>query len=279
LFDKLKGQSRTNLPSTKVSAAADFNMLASAHLRGGDSRKAAITQFSMGVTHDNAGKFNEAIKCYKKLLSTAKKSGDVHGQCLAYNSLGIAYHCLGDMDAALACHAHHGQTADDVRGRILALCNAGLVQRECGNLKDATRCHQAALDTALTSGDDAGEMLASGHLGLDAAKASTSGSGVPQRDVLARGRAALERQLELQTAGDDPRNRSVALGQLGMLSAAEGRFDEAADMYERARAFSRRLHDGKRYQSDSCNVGIAMASSRMEDFVARLRAHVGAGSS
>lgn len=120
------------------------------------------------------------------------------------------------------------------------------------------KCHEAALEMAIASDDGAGEMLASGHLGLNATTATAlteeeeatwEGGAVQRRasvvplEAIAKGREALERQLELQTADDDPRNRSVALTQLGMLSAAQGEYAEAAMLFQRSRQFSKQLGD------------------------------------
>lgn len=45
----------------------------------------------MGVLYDNIGKIKEAISYYKKFLEICKNIGDIHGEALAYNCIGVDY--------------------------------------------------------------------------------------------------------------------------------------------------------------------------------------------
>jgi hypothetical protein len=45
----------------------------------------------MGILNDNLGNWDKAVDCYKKFLEVCKMIGDVHGEGLAYNCIGVDY--------------------------------------------------------------------------------------------------------------------------------------------------------------------------------------------
>ena len=45
----------------------------------------------MGVLSDNIGKFKNSITYYKKFLAVCRNIGDIHGEALAYNCIGVDY--------------------------------------------------------------------------------------------------------------------------------------------------------------------------------------------
>ena len=152
MFQKLKGKSRSELPDYKLSAKADYLLLSRATQRGGDVRKGAIAYYNLGVSHDNAKNFKKGIEvcvaessrlfvlflaglgtalpfywlfflcwqAYKQFLRACRSLGDDIGEGLAYNTLAMSYHLLGDLQAALNYHAKHAKLAKDARVRLLS---------------------------------------------------------------------------------------------------------------------------------------------------------------
>jgi hypothetical protein len=57
------------------------------------------------------------LQAYRKFLKVVKQAGNLYGQCLAYNSIAVAYHYKGDMEESLAYHARHAKIAPDFRVR------------------------------------------------------------------------------------------------------------------------------------------------------------------
>lgn len=84
----------------------------------------------MGVLYDNLGKFEKAIASYKKFLEVCKLIGDVHGEGLAYNCIGVDYLLLSDekpekITDAIEYHKKHEEVSD-LNGKFLACINLGL---------------------------------------------------------------------------------------------------------------------------------------------------------
>ena len=100
-------------------------------------------------------------------------------EALGFNALAISTAAAGDLEGALIFHAEHAKAAPTPQGRVIALVNAGMVHRALRNLDDSDACFQAALKLALAEGDDAGEMLAAGHIGLNATCVVPSPSPAP----------------------------------------------------------------------------------------------------
>jgi tetratricopeptide (TPR) repeat protein len=79
----------------------DYNILAFACKRAGKSRDEGRAYYSTGVLYDNLGKFKEAVDQYEKFLTVCRAIGDVHGEALAYNCIGVDYMKLGELDSSL----------------------------------------------------------------------------------------------------------------------------------------------------------------------------------
>lgn len=76
----------------------DYEILAFACKRAGKSRDEGRSYYSTGVLFDNLGKFKDAIGQYQKFLQVCRAIGDVHGEALAYNCIGVDFMKLGEMD-------------------------------------------------------------------------------------------------------------------------------------------------------------------------------------
>ena len=74
----------------------DYELLAFACRRAGKQRDEGRAYFSMGILYDNLGEWKKAVDCYKRFLNVCKAIGDVHGEGLAYNCIGVDYLLLAD---------------------------------------------------------------------------------------------------------------------------------------------------------------------------------------
>ena len=109
----------------------DYDILAFACKRAGKSRDEGRAYYSTGVLYDNLGKYKEAISQYQRFLQVCRAIGDVHGEALAYNCIGVDYMKLGDIDPiyfndAITYHMKHKEVAD-VAGKFLAHINLGII--------------------------------------------------------------------------------------------------------------------------------------------------------
>ena len=78
----------------------DYEILAFACKRAGKSRDEGRSYYSTGVLFDNLGKFKDAIGQYQKFLQVCRAIGDVHGEALAYNCIGVDFMKLGEIEPA-----------------------------------------------------------------------------------------------------------------------------------------------------------------------------------
>ena len=69
----------------------DYSILSFACKRAGKSRDEGRAYYSTGVLYDNLGKLKQAVAYYKKFLKVCKSIGDIHGEALAYNCIGVDY--------------------------------------------------------------------------------------------------------------------------------------------------------------------------------------------
>ena len=102
---------------------------------------------------DNLGKYKAAIEHYQKFLQVCKAIGDVHGEALAYNCIGVDYQKLAETEQkyykdAVEYHMKHKEIAD-VAGKFLAHVNLGIIYASMGDNEKASINHQFALRYAI----------------------------------------------------------------------------------------------------------------------------------
>ena len=147
----------------------DYEILAFACKRAGKSRDEGRAYYSTGVLLDNLGKFKDAIAQYQKFLQVCRAIGDVHGEALAYNCIGVDYMKLGEIDPnffndAITYHMKHKEIAD-VAGKFLAHINLGIIYNQVGDYEKSSINHQFALRYAIQMSSVAGQSVAIGNLG------------------------------------------------------------------------------------------------------------------
>ena len=59
--------------------------------RAGRHQMEGAAYFSMGVLFDNMEQYSKALDCYKKFVAVCQKLGDVSGEALAYNCIGVDF--------------------------------------------------------------------------------------------------------------------------------------------------------------------------------------------
>ena len=95
--------------------------------------------------------------------------GDVHGEALAYNCIGVDFMKLGEIDPsnyndAIQYHMKHKEIAD-VAGKFLAHINLGIIYNNIGDYEKSSINHQFALRYAIQMSSVAGQSVAIGNLG------------------------------------------------------------------------------------------------------------------
>jgi tetratricopeptide (TPR) repeat protein len=121
------------------------------------------------VLYDNLGKYKLAVEQYKKFLQVCRAIGDVHGEALAYNCIGVDCMKMGESNPqcyndAIEYHSKHKEVAD-VAGKFLAHINLGIIYNCIGDHEKSSINHQFALRYAIQMSSVAGQSVAIGNLG------------------------------------------------------------------------------------------------------------------
>jgi tetratricopeptide (TPR) repeat protein len=190
-------------------------MLAFACKRAGKSRDEGRAYYSTGVLYDNLGKFKQAIDQYKKFLQVCKAIGDVHGEALAYNCIGVDYMKMGEsmpnhFKDAIDYHTKHKEVAD-VAGKFLAHINLGIIYNSIGDFEKSSINHQFALRYAIQMSSVAGQSVAIGNLGKVGGKETYAQMNQEKLQMF------VERYLELSNELKYRKGESGAFMQLGEL--------------------------------------------------------------
>ena len=236
----------------------DYGILAFACKRAGKSRDEGRAYYSTGVLYDNLGKFKDAINQYQKFLQVCRAIGDVHGEALAYNCVGVDYMKLGEMDPncyndAMQYHIKHKEIAD-VAGKFLAHVNLGIICNAIGNYEQASINHQFALRYAIQMSSVAGQSVAIGNLG------KVGGNQVYAQMNQDKMQMFVERYLELSNELKYRKGESGAYMQLGEILTQKGDFDQSTKHFYRAMKISEETNDVDMREQAKVNFGMANAS-------------------
>lgn len=248
----------------------DYNILAFACKRAGKSRDEGRAYYSTGVLYDNLGKYKQAIEQYKKFLQVCKAIGDVHGEALSYNCIGVDYMKLGETDKpdfykeAIEFHNKHKEIAD-VAGKFLAHINLGIIYNNVGDHEKATINHHFALRYAVQMSSVAGQSVAIGNLGKVGGKNM-------QTTMLNQDKMQMfvERYLELSNELKYRKGESGAYLQLGELLTQKGDFDTSTKHFYRAMKIAEETGDGDLKEAAKVNFGMANASMKWTNHVSNI---------
>lgn len=243
----------------------DYDILAFACKRAGKSRDEGRAYYSTGVLYDNLGKFKMAIEQYKRFLQVCKAIGDVHGEALAYNCIGVDYMKLGESDPefykdAIDFHTRHKEVAD-VAGKFLAHINLGIIYNATGDHEKSSINHQFALRYAIQMSSVAGQSVAIGNLG------KVGGNQVYAQMNQDKLQMFVERYLELSSELKYRKGESGAFMQLGELLTQKGDYDTGSKHFYRAMKLAEETNDGDLREAAKVNYGMANASIKWNEHV------------
>ena len=243
----------------------DYEILAFACKRAGKSRDEGRAYYSTGVLHDNLGKFKEAIASYQKFLQVCRAIGDVHGEALAYNCIGVDYMKLGETDPnffndAIQYHMKHKEIAD-VAGKFLAHINLGIIYNMIGDYEKSSINHQFALRYAIQMSSVAGQSVAIGNLG------KVGGNNTYAQMNQDKMQMFVERYLELSNELKYRKGESGAYMQLGEILTQKGDYDSSTKHFYRAMKISEETNDADMKEQAKVNFGMANASLKWNNHV------------
>lgn len=241
----------------------DYAILAFACKRAGKSRDEGRAYYSTGVLYDNLGKFKIAIAHYKKFLQVCKAIGDVHGEALAYNCVGVNYQKMAEEDPkfykdAIDYHLKHKEIAD-VAGKFLAHVNLGIIYNNLDDQEKSSINHQFALRYAIQMSSLAGQSVAVGNLGnLGSINKVASYANNEKLQMF------VERYLELSSELKYRKGEGNAHLQLGQLKTQKGDYDTSTRHFYRAMKIAEQTGDSKTKTEAKVLFGMANANLKWD---------------
>ena len=264
----------SNIDAKAGTAIKDAMMAASSSKRAGKKNVEAEAYLSLGIIHDNENKLREANEYYKAYLVLCEEIGDLDGQCLANNCIGVNYMHLccknqygilhtikvedpsvsSNIQLAMEYHEKHLRIAD-VGGQFIALTNLGLCYGVQMNIVQSAKCHQDALRAAIKMQSIYGQSIAVGNLGMLAILKSDYKTA----------RTCYEQHLNLVQALHDKEAEVNAWKMLAELSTFDGSTDVTENLQE-----ARRVAAKEGYTSElrriHCLLGRAKGLSDFHDY-------------
>jgi len=247
----------------------DYSILSFACKRAGKSRDEGRAYYSTGVLYDNLGKFKQAITHYKKFLQVCKAIGDVHGEALAYNCIGVNYQKMAESDQkfykeAIDYHLKHKEIAD-VAGKFLAHVNLGIIYNNLDDQEKASINHQFALRYAIQMSSLAGQSVAVGNLGNLGQISKVSSYANNEKLQM-----FVERYLELSSELKYRKGEGNAHLQLGQLKTQKGDYDTSTRHFYRAMKIAEQTGDTETKTEAKVLFGMANASYKWDKHQAEI---------
>jgi tetratricopeptide (TPR) repeat protein len=241
----------------------DYAILSFACKRAGKSRDEGRAYYSTGVLYDNLGKFKISIVHYKKFLQVCKAIGDVHGEALAYNCIGVNYQKLAEDEPkffkeAIDYHLKHKEIAD-VAGKFLAHVNLGIIYNNLDDQEKSSINHQFALRYAIQMSSLAGQSVAVGNLG-NLGNISKVSSYANNEKI----QMFIERYLELSSELKYRKGEGNAHMQLGQLKTQKGDYDNSTRHFYRAMKIAEQTGDNESKTEAKCLFGMANANLKWD---------------
>ena len=214
----------------------DYTMLAFSSKRAGKREVEASAYISLAVIYDNQGNLKKGIENYKLYLDIMSSIGDVSGQCLAYNCIGVSYMLLAApvsdrgisatalapslMSLSLKINEMEEKLEEEegAEGGEAGTASSSSKAKKARYIQEAIAAHEKHLEIA----DAGGAFVAHTNLGLAHAMAG---------EVTAAARHhqdALRSSIKMQSIY----GQSIAVGNLGLLAMLKGDKTTARTCFE-----------------------------------------------
>ena len=223
---------RDNRPLT---AATSELMLKEARATG-NRTKEALAQYSLGITAQERGDYEQANDFYYQALATFQEIGDRRATAAALHQLGITAQERGDYEQANDFYYQALATFQEIgdrRATAAALHQLGITAQERGDYEQANDFYYQALATFQEIGDRRATAAALHQLGITAQE---RGDYEQANDFYYQALATF------QEIGDR-RATAAALHQLGIIAQERGDFEQANEFYYQALATFQEIGD------------------------------------
>jgi len=228
-----------------------------------DPSDAGLVFLKMATAYDELKDIKNALRCAKLYLNVCRQTGDIIGEALACNNIGVQYQTLGgrkNLSKAISYHSLHLQNGDDL-GRFIAYLNLGHAYGQIQMVPQARESTLKALECAQRAYSAFGESIACAQLGETLRV-------VGDRDA---SRNFLEKWLELSGTMHDQHGEEKAWQSLGSLLHAGGTsLRDAAECYTNAYELALARHDNPTTDHARAMVGITMGDQSLEKELKRV---------
>lgn len=179
-----------------------------------------------------AGKNNEALEALARVLALRQADGDVDAEIRALCNQVIILNSQGRLRESLelleTAQQRLPDSQDPLQSALHVHANLGLLHEQTGQYGDAHAQFKQALDVAQRAGNQPGSIIMALNAGMMAHKLGH----LDEAATLLT--SALEGAREMGSTNE----QSTALQTLGMILAAQGRGQEAAEAYREAESLS-----------------------------------------
>ena len=207
----------------------------------------------LGLTYNDMGDYDEAMKIYTPALEQVEKLADKTGMGAALNSIGIVHVNRGEYDKALDYYARALKIKEEIgnkAGMGGIFNNIGNVHYYKGNYDKTLEYFDRSLKIKEELGDKRGMGLTLGNIGI-------------VHDVKGEYDTALEyydKSIKIKEEIADKLGMGQTLGNIGLVHANKGEYDTALEYYDRALKIYEELGDKLGVGATLLNIGLVHAN-------------------
>ncbi|KAF8072450.1 Ttc29 [Scenedesmus sp. PABB004] len=153
-------------------AAAHYVQCRDAALLCGDATSAGAASHHLGLIHQAAGEWEDALECQRRYLELAREAGDAEAEGRACAAYAQCQQRLGQLDGAVASLESllGAPRSQDLRGQALACCALGALLLQRGELAAAVGHCERFFEIARSLGER--RLLDVARVNLGAARAA-----------------------------------------------------------------------------------------------------------
>ena len=178
-------------------------------------------------SHWKLGKFRDGLTSAREALEIARAAGDIHGQAVSLDQLGLLHSCLGHLKEGRDNLVRSIELHENAMRKEMALCNLSTVSAWLGRYAEAAVAAEQAVELRRSLGEPVSQIPALNDLAI-----ALLGLGEPER-----ARACLEQAMSVGDESSFPEDLALTLAlaadaeqRLGRQRTASAYAEQALDL-------------------------------------------------